>query len=325
MSRTVSSPTVDGRVVALCGGIGGAKLALGLSHVVPADRLTIIVNTGDDFRHFGLHVSPDIDTVTYTLAGRSNRDSGWGRDGESWRFMEAVKELGGESWFALGDTDLATKAVRTQRLAQGARLTEITGEIARALGVGCTILPATDDAVATIVDTDEGALPFQHYFVGRRWQPQIRALRFDGAERARPTREALAALGAEPLAALVICPSNPYLSIDPMLAIPGLRDAIRAVRAPVVAVSPLVGGKAVKGPLAKMIGELGHAATLQTIADHYADFLDILIADEADSGAAVTGPKTLFAPTLMHGLEESVALARTVLAAAGAHAADARS
>ena len=287
MSRTASSPTIDGRVVALCGGIGGAKLALGLSHVVPAERLTIIVNTGDDFRHFGLHVSPDIDTVTYTLAGRSNRDSGWGRDGESWRFMEAVKELGGESWFGLGDTDLATKAVRTQRLAQGARLTEITGEIARALGVGCTILPATDDAVATIVDTDEGALPFQHYFVGRRWQPRVRALRFDGAERARPTREALAALGAE----------------------------LTLVRS--------AGGG--MGPLAKMIGELGHAATLQTIADHYADFLDILIADEADSGAAVTGPKALFAPTLMHGLEQSVALARTVLAAADAHAADAQS
>ncbi|MDN2567115.1 2-phospho-L-lactate transferase [Aquibium sp. A9E412] len=315
----------DGRVVALCGGIGGAKLALGLARVVPADRLTMLVNTGDDFQHLGLHVSPDIDTVTYTLAGRANAETGWGRDGESWRFMAAVRALGGPDWFALGDTDLATKAVRTQRLAEGARLTTVTGEIARALGVGCTILPASDDRIATVLDTDEGRLAFQQYFVARRWQPRVAALAFEGAATARPAPEALAALTDPALEAIVICPSNPWLSIDPMLAVPGIREALRAAAAPVVAVAPLIGGAAVKGPLAKLMGELGLAVSLQAIADHYDDFLNVLIADETDSAVTVAGPATVFAPTLMQSLDDRIALAQRVLAAARDHAAgDAR-
>lgn len=307
----------EGRVVALCGGIGGAKLALGLSRVVAPERLSIIVNTGDDFRHFGLQVCPDLDTVTYTLAGRANPETGWGRAGESWRFMEAVAELGGDTWFRLGDTDLATNAVRTERLERGHRLTEISRDIARALGVEAAILPATDDRVATIVETDEGVMAFQRYFVGRQCKPAVRTLRYESADRARLTPEAMAALGASDLAAIVICPSNPYLSIDPMLAIPGFRQAIRANRAPVVAVSPIVGGRAVKGPLAKMMEELGHPVGLQAIADHYGGLVDVLVIDDCDAGAEVTGPEIRVTRTVMHSLADREALARFALECAG--------
>ncbi len=181
----MSNNAPSGSVVAFCGGIGGAKLALGLTHVVPSDRLTIVVNTGDDFRHFGLRVSPDVDTVLYTLSGRANTDTGWGRAGESWRFMEAVGEVGGETWFALGDTDLALHAVRTARLARGEALTAITRDFARSFGIEAAIVPATDQRLATIVETDEGPLPFQRYFVEHKCAPAIRAIRFDGANRRR--------------------------------------------------------------------------------------------------------------------------------------------
>ncbi|MHA6688457.1 2-phospho-L-lactate transferase [Mesorhizobium sp. A556] len=313
------SPAVlpaHGRVVALCGGIGGAKLAYGLSRILPPENLTVIVNTGDDFCHFGLHVSPDVDTVTYTLAERANTVTGWGREGESWRFMEAIRELGGPDWFNLGDMDLATKAYRTQRLAEGARLTDVTTEIARSLGVFCTIMPATDDPVPTVVETPDGPMPFQHYFVRHRWQPVVRALNLDAARKAQPTREALDALRQDDLAAIVICPSNPYLSIDPMLALPGIREALVASSAPVVAVAPLVGGEAIKGPLAKMMGELGLDVSLQTIADHYADFLDILVADIEDRDVPVSSPSLFHAQTVMAGAQDRIALAREVLAIA---------
>lgn len=302
-----------GSVVALCGGVGGAKLALGLSHVVPPDRLTIIVNTGDDFRHFGLWVSPDIDTVVYTLAGRANPETGWGRAGESWRFMEAVAELGGETWFALGDTDLATCAVRTARLAAGERLTTISLAIAARLGVRCAILPMTDEPVATVVETDEGILPFQRYFVGRRCEPKVSGLRFEGAEHARVTPEVEAALAAHDLAAIVICPSNPFLSIDPILAIPGLRNKLVASPAPVVAVSPIVGGASLKGPLSKMMRELGLAVSAETVFAHYGNLVDRFVVDEIDSPLAANSPRMRVAPTLMRNLEDRMALARAVL------------
>lgn len=307
----------DGTVVALCGGIGGAKLALGLYHVVPPERLSLIVNTGDDFRPFGLHVSPDIDTVIYTLAGRANAEAGWGRAGESWRFMEAVAELGGETWFRLGDTDLATSAVRTERLCRGERLTDITRDLARALGVQAAILPPCDEPVATIVETDEGELSFQRYFVGRHCEPKVRALRFAGAESAMPTPEVMSALRDERLSAVVLCPSNPYLSIDPMLAVPGFRRALAAVAAPVVAVAPIVGGRAIKGPLAKLMAELGHAVDLQTVADHYDGLIDVLIVDQEDAAAAAAmrGPEIRVAPTVMRSLADRIALAREVLSA----------
>lgn len=302
----------SGRVVALCGGIGGAKLALGLTHVVAADRLSIVVNTGDDFRHFGLHVSPDVDTVLYTLSGRANPDTGWGRAGESWRFMEAVAEIGGETWFSLGDTDLALHAVRTARLAAGETLTAITRDVAASFGISPAILPATDDTCATVVETDEGALPFQRYFVERRCEPVVRAIRFEGLESAAPSAAVASALSAPDLAAIVICPSNPYLSIDPMLAIPGLRGLIAEAAAPVVAVSPLVGGKAIKGPLAKIMGELGTALTPASVLDHYDGLLDRLVVDVSDEAIATDG-RMRVAPTLMVSLEDRIALARTVL------------
>ena len=302
--------------MALCGGIGGAKLALGLYHAMPPQDLTVVVNTGDDFRHFGLDISPDIDSVMYALAGRSNVETGWGRDKESWRFMEAVRELGGEDWFNLGDSDLATKAVRTQLLAQGHRLTEATAMIARALGVACAIQPATDDPVRTLVETDEGDLMFQHYFVRRRWRPAVRGLRYEGADDAALSPETARALTGANLSAIVICPSNPWLSILPMLSVPGLRQALAASPAPVVAVAPLVGKQAIKGPLSKMMVELGMQPRLQNIANAYGNLLDILIVDEADRHEAVSGPKIVVAPIVMHSLEDRIKVALAALDAA---------
>ena len=311
------------RVVALCGGIGGAKLALGLAAVVPPEDLTVVVNTGDDFCHFGLMICPDLDTVTYTLAGRANPQTGWGRAGESWRFMEAVAELGGEDWFSLGDTDLATHAVRTAALTAGTRLTDVTRSIAQALWVRPSILPATDDRVETMIATEDGELPFQHYFVQRRCQPRVSGLRYAGAKEATPTPEVVAALRAPDLAAVVICPSNPYLSIDPMLAIPGFRPLLEGAAAPVLAVSPIVRGAAIKGPLAKMMTELGHAVDPAAIARHYGNLVDLLVVDEADRDVRIDGPRIHVAHTVMNTLEDRTALARDVLRAA-AHAVEAR-
>ncbi|WP_034491806.1 2-phospho-L-lactate transferase [Afifella pfennigii] len=308
---------VQGSVVALCGGVGGAKLALGLAHALPAERLTIVVNTGDDFSHFGLHVSPDIDTVLYTLSGRVNPETGWGRAGETWRFMEAVGELGGETWFSLGDSDLATHAVRTARLAAGESLTAITSDFAKALGIGPQVLPASDAPIATMVETAEGTLPFQRYFVGQKCAPAVKALRFAGAQAARPSAEVAAALSAPDLGVIILCPSNPYLSIDPILAIAGMRGLIEGAGAPVVAVSPLVGGRAVKGPLAKMMDELGHARSNASILAHYEGLIDLLLIDERDRADAGLDPRLRVAPTMMKSLEERIALARAVLEAAG--------
>lgn len=310
------------RVVALCGGVGGAKLALGLSRVVPGERLTIIVNIGDDFRHFGLLVCPDIDTVTYTLAGVVNEETGWGRAGETWRFMEALRVVGGEDWFNLGDTDLATHALRTARLDTGGRLTATTSHIARALGVTANILPISDDPVRTMVHTDEGTLSFQRYFVARRCEPRVLGLDYDGASAARLTPEVIAALEAPDLGAIVICPSNPYLSIDPMLAVPGMRERLRESHAPVIAVSPIVGGRAIKGPLAGMMGNLGLGIEPQTIVDHYGDMLDIMVADLLDRDLPVEGVRAHFAKTVMRDVGDKVALAREVLGLAEDHVAD---
>lgn len=308
-------PHASGSVVAFCGGIGGAKLALGLTHVVPADKLTIVVNTGDDFRHFGLHVSPDVDTVLYTLSGRANPETGWGRAGESWRFMETVGDLGGETWFALGDTDLALHAVRTARLDQGDTLTAITRDLATVMGIEAAVLPATDHRLATVVETDAGLLPFQRYFVERKCAPVVRAIRFDGADTALPGERVQAALTAPDLSAIVICPSNPYLSIDPILAIPGMRGLIEAAAAPVVAVSPLVGGTAVKGPLAKIMGELDRSLTHASVLDHYDGLVGTLLVDRMDA-PGTADRRMRIAPTLMTSLADRIALARCVLEAA---------
>jgi LPPG:FO 2-phospho-L-lactate transferase len=302
------------RWVALCGGVGGAKLALGLSRVLPADRLTIVVNTGDDFRHLGLHVSPDIDTVLYTLAGLSNTELGWGLAGETWRFMDGMERLGGPTWFRLGDQDLATHAIRTQMLAEGRSLSEVTAYLGRRLGVGPAVVPMSDETVATQIDTDEGTLAFQTYFVGRRAEPAVKAIRFEGATEAKPARAAAAAMAAEDLAGIIICPSNPWLSIDPLLAIPEWRELLAARRAPCIAVAPLVGGQAVKGPTAKIMGELGLPLDVGAIVDHYAGLIDgfVLDAIDKDRAKALTLP-TLVTNTMMRTLEDRTALAEASL------------
>lgn len=311
----MSHALFSGKVAALCGGVGGAKLALGLCHVLEPDQLSIIVNTADDFEHLGLSISPDIDTVVYTLSQQVNPSTGWGRSDETWRFMEALERLGGTTWFNLGDTDLATHAFRTGRLASGARLTEITREIAQAYGIKVPILPATDDRIRTIVETDEGALPFQRYFVGRRCEPAVRSLRYENASNTRPTPEVIAALEAPDLAAVVICPSNPFLSVEPILAIPGIRERIAGRGVPVVAVSPIIAGKSIKGPLGKMMAEFGLPADVKTIADHYRELADIIIVDEADRNATFNGPEKHVTATLMRTLSDKIALAGFVLTA----------
>lgn len=300
------------RVVVLTGGVGGAKLVLGLTQVLPAASITAIVNTGDDFRHLGLHVSPDVDTLLYTLSGKANRAQGWGREGESWNFLAALRELGGEDWFALGDGDLALHVLRTHRLAAGERLSAITRDYAARFGIGVAILPMSDDPVATHLLTDAGDLEFQRYFVERRCAPRVERISFHGAEAARAAPGVAEAIAAAD--AILIAPSNPYLSVDPILSIAAIREALLAASAPIVAVSPIIGGQAVKGPTAKLMAELGVPADNAAIAAHYAGLIDGLVidgADEAPSGLAVARTATL-----MHTLEDRARVAEAALALA---------
>jgi LPPG:FO 2-phospho-L-lactate transferase len=302
------------RVLALCGGVGGAKLALGLARAMPAEDLALWVNTGDDFEHLGLSISPDLDTVLYTLAGLSDPERGWGRADESFRFLEALTSLGGDTWFSLGDQDLALHVQRTAALRSGASLSQFTASVARQLGVASRIWPMSDDAVRTQLATDEGELEFQHYFVRRRCEPRVKSIRFEGAERAQPLPAALAALRSQRLEAVIVCPSNPYLSIDPILALPGVRETLARCRAPVIAISPLVGGRAVKGPTAKIMGEIGARTDSATIAAHYRGLIDGLVIDTADADAAMSLDLAWHAaPTLMRSLDDRVALAGAAL------------
>jgi LPPG:FO 2-phospho-L-lactate transferase len=307
----------SGPVLALSGGIGGAKLALGLYRVLPPDTLTVVANPGDDFEHLGLAISPDLDTVLYTLGGLDNPELGWGRRGETWTFMAALEALGGETWFRLGDGDLATHIERTRRLAAGESLAAITDDFRRRLGIAARLLPATDDNVRTRVRTPQGWLDFQDYFVRLHCEPVVEEIAFVGANVARPLPALIDTLADPDLRAVVICPSNPFISIDPILAIPGVRSALCACRAPVVAVSPIIGGKAVKGPTAKMMAELGLPVDAVAVARHYRDFLDIYIADKEDADAvADLDIPVVLSETLMVTLADRENLARTVLAAA---------
>lgn len=303
----------DGTVIALCGGIGGAKLALGLSNVVADERLIVAVNVGDDFEHLGLHISPDVDTVTYTLAGIANAETGWGRAGETWNFMEALEEIGGETWFRLGDRDLALHVQRTRRLRAGDSLSAITSDVCRHFGIAARILPVSDDPVRTHVETDAGPMPFQNYFVEHKCEPVLRSIRFEGAQGARVQPEIAQALGHRELRCVIICPSNPYLSIDPMLAVGEMRELLKQTSAPVVAVSPLVDGQAVKGPMSKIMREQGREARHATIAQHYDGLIDGIVTDCADSGIA-NDVAVMVTDTMMHSLDDKVRLARTVLA-----------
>jgi LPPG:FO 2-phospho-L-lactate transferase len=304
-------------IIALSGGVGGAKLALGLSRILPSEDLLVVVNTGDDFEHLGLSISPDIDTVAYTLAGLANREVGWGRHDETWSFMETMKSLGGETWFRLGDRDVALHVERTRRLRAGQTLSAITDDLCRRLGVGPRVLPMSDDPVRTRLLTEDGWIDFQEYFVHRRCEPVVKELDFHGAASARAHPDFLAALVDPYLQAVVICPSNPFISVEPILAIPGVREAMAACKAPVIAVSPIIAGRAVKGPTAKMMTELGLDATAGNVAQRYADLLDGYVIDHADMSEVVSiDARVTLAQTLMTTMEDREALARTVLDAA---------
>lgn len=305
-------------IVALAGGVGGARLANGLAGVLQPGELLVAVNVGDDFEHLGLTICPDIDTVTYTLAGLNDRERGWGVKNESWAFMDTLRKLGGPDWFALGDRDLAKHVLRTDRLRRGDTLTAITQDIARACGIVQTIVPVSDDPVRSIVETDEGALLFQDYFVRRRCEPVFRGIRYEGAETARPAPTLLAALEDPALEAIVICPSNPVLSIGPLLAVPGVAEALRRRRAPCIAVSPFIGGEAVKGPAAKIMRELGIAPGAAALAKPYAGIVDAILCDYDDPGAGTTmdGIRLIAADTLMRDDIGQRRLARVALALA---------
>jgi LPPG:FO 2-phospho-L-lactate transferase len=305
------------RYVALSGGVGGAKLVLGLSRALPADALTVVVNTGDDFEHLGMSISPDLDTVMYTLAGEVDEATGWGCRGETWQFMAALERLGGETWFRLGDRDLATHVRRSRMLVRGATLSEVTAALCRRLGVAQRIVPMSDAAVRTRVITDAGRLEFQQYFVRDRAGPRVSRIEYDGAAQAQPAAAALEALRDPRLAGIIIAPSNPYLSVDPMLAIPGLRQSIVAAPAPVIAVSPIVGGAALKGPTAKIMRELGREVSARAVAAHYGELLDGFIVDMADREAAAAladgGVAVAVRQTVMRSLDDKIALAEAAL------------
>ncbi len=263
------------------GGVGGAKLAEGMAHSVGEDALTVVVNTADDFDHYGLRVSPDLDTVMYTLAGWNNAETGWGVKGDTFQNFDMLKVYGVEPWFHVGDRDIATHLLRTHWLKGGATLTDVTRMLARQLGVQSRVLPMTNDPVRTIVDTDEGLFAFQEYFVKLRWQPEVRSLIYEGAEEAEPAPDVLRVI--ETADTIIIAPSNLYLSIDPILAVPGIKDALLNASAPIIAVTPIIGGEAVKGPAAKLMRELGVESSAVAVAQHYAEFLNGFVMDEQDA------------------------------------------
>jgi LPPG:FO 2-phospho-L-lactate transferase len=307
--------SVAGRVVLLVGGVGGAKLACGLARILPPEALTIVVNTADDFRHLGLHVSPDLDTVMYTLADLANPETGWGVAGDSFRAMEMLAGYDGPTWFRLGDVDLATHLARTAWLDEGLTLTQVTARLCERLGIRHTLLPVTDDPLATRLDTDEGELTFQVYFVARGWQPVVRAVRYVGADQAHIGAGVARVL--EEAGLIVLGPSNPVLSIDPILAVPGVRERIIANSAPCVAISPIIGGRAVRGPAAKLMAELGMDVSPAGIARHYGDLLSGIILDEEDRALAdaieAVGVRAFARRTLMLTDKDKVNLAQALL------------
>jgi LPPG:FO 2-phospho-L-lactate transferase len=303
-------------ITALAGGVGAARFLRGLLEVRDPDDVTAVVNTGDDVVLHGLHVSPDIDTVVYTLAGAVNPETGWGLAGETWTVMDALERYGGLTWFRLGDRDLATHLYRTQRLSEGARLSEITNETASSWGLGLHVLPMTDDRVETRLDVEgEGEVAFQDYFVRRRHAVTVKAVRYAGASSARPAPGVLDAVAGA--SQVIVCPSNPILSIAPILALPGVEEAIAARRDDVVAVSPIVAGAALKGPADRLMAELGVEPSVVGVARLYAPFTGTLVVDEADADLAADveaeGVRCLVTPTVMHGVPEAAALARAVL------------
>ena len=301
------------KILALAGGVGGAKLVDGLAQILPPENLTVIVNTGDDFEYWGLKVCPDLDTVCYTLAGLANPDTGWGRADETWHVFESVTALGGDSWFRLGDRDLGLHLERTQRLREGESLSEITRDFCQAWGVRPTVLPMSDDLIPTMVTTNEGVLPFQEYFVQRKCQPRVSGFNFMNIERSEPAPGVLHALQESDL--VVICPSNPWVSIDPILAVPTLKSALSS--RPIVGVSPIIGGKAVKGPAARMYRELGIQPSALAVAQHYQNLITGFVFDTVDVAQDDDIRKldihTLVTDTLMKTSSDRRRLAQDVL------------
>lgn len=299
------------KIVALAGGVGGAKLAHGLAQILPPQDLTVIVNTGDDFEHLGLSISPDLDTVCYTLAGLANFETGWGRADESWNAIANLKHLGGPDWFNLGDRDLGTHLERTRRLREGQPLSQVTHDFCKAWGVDVTILPMSDQPVRTIVETDQGDLAFQEYFVHRRCEPRVKGFRFDGIEKAEAAPGVVAAIQAADV--IVICPSNPWVSVDPILKVLQLPSDVHRPT-PTVAISPIIGGQAVKGPAARMYAELGIQPSALAVAKHYHRLLSGFVLDEVDANLAhqIQIP-TLVTNTLMKSLTDRATLAQAVL------------
>jgi LPPG:FO 2-phospho-L-lactate transferase len=304
--------------VVLAGGVGGARFLRGLVAVVDPATVVIVGNVADDVELLGLHVSPDLDTILYTLSGRSDEERGWGRAGETWNVLETVDQLGGEAWFKLGDRDIGLHLVRTEALRAGETLGAVTERLARAFGLECALLPATDDRLRTWIDTPAGSFPFQSWFVGRGHRDEVDAVRFEGAEAARPAAGVLEALGAADL--IVIAPSNPFVSIAPILAVAGIREAIERRTVPCVAVSPLIGGRAVKGPADRMLERLAGGTSPRHVAGCYAGLIDALVVDEADAHDldGLEGVRAVVARTLMVDAGARRTLATAVLDAAGA-------
>jgi LPPG:FO 2-phospho-L-lactate transferase len=302
----------DLNIVCLAGGVGGAKLAEGLAQIVPPERLTIIVNTGDDFVHWGLTICPDLDTVLYTLAGVANVETGWGRAGESWRVLEEVAQLGGPDWFRLGDLDLALHLTRSHMLHEGESLTAVTRHLCQKLDIRAQVLPMSDQSAPTLIETAGRMLPFQTWFVKEKWQPAVRKVHLPDDVRATP--RVIQKLETADL--LLIAPSNPFVSIDPILNVYPIREMVTDLPQAAVAVSPIVGGKAVKGPAAKLMQEMGLPVTAQAVADYYDDLLDAFVYDEQDPPGSVTagGLQTLRLDTIMHNAADRQRVAQAVLA-----------
>ena len=310
--------SLDKKILCLCGGVGGAKLALGFSKTLAPEQLTIVVNTGDDFEHLGFYISTDIDTVIYTLAGISNKSQGWGIEGETWHFMQEQEKSGGESWFRLGDKDLLTHQLRKSLLADGLTLTQATHKLCEKYRVKHPVIPMSDNKVSTRIKTADSELAFQHYFVREQCRPVVSGFYFHGLENAKASAGFLQALDDPDLSAVIICPSNPFVSIDPILSLPGIREKLKNSKVPVIAVSPIIGGNAIKGPTAKMMDELQIPKTSQAIAEHYRDWLDTLIVDDSDTNEIDSveklGIRCLATTTLMKTDVDKERLARFILA-----------
>ena len=304
-------------ILALVGGVGGAKLVRGLANTLEPDELSVVVNTGDDFVLHGLSICPDIDTITYTLAGLNNTESGWGLAQETWKFLTALKRLGGNDWFKLGDQDLATHVMRSYWLSQGQTLSQVTERICSALGVVHPIGPMTDDSVQTFLDTDMGKLDFQSYFVREQCKPKVSGISYVGADEAKPSAFLSGVMAQKSLSAIIICPSNPVLSVAPILALPDIRSWIENISVPIVAVSPIIGGAAVKGPAAKLFKELGRNASVMGIAKYYGALIDALVFDHEDkqyvAGVSEYGQRSLVTNTLMRSDDDKTRLAVEVL------------